>query len=279
MTLSMAWIRTVASQNELVFASDSRLSGGSDWDCCPKIILLPRTDCLISFAGATLDAYPMILQFRNWLDIHPSARNRSLDIKDLKKRMRLVFNDMRLFISDLPKGQAAPDPPDCEVIFGGWSWKALKFLAWRFRYVPSRGIMDFEPLGSGIKIAKDHPIVFAGTRSAVDKAREMIIALLQSRNRFRQGPYFDMEPFEVLSDIIRSEEFADVGGPPQVIKVYQHGNCQPFAVRWAMPHGRDLTVLGRPLFPTEQQRLPVIDPNNISFLPEKALRKRRTTSA
>jgi hypothetical protein len=275
MTLSMAWIRTVASQDELVFASDSRLSGGSDWDCCPKIILLPRSDCLISFAGLTLDAYPLILQFRNWLEIHSSARNRSLDIQDLKKRMRLVFNDMRLFISDLPVGQKSPDPPDCELIFGGWSWKSLKFLAWRFSYVPSRQMMDFEPLGSGIKIGRDHPIVFAGTKAAVEKARALIIALLEQRDRFRKGIYFDMEPFEVLRDIIRNRCFDDVGGPPQLLKIYQHGNCQPFAVRWPMPGNRTLAVLGRPLFPNEQQRLPIVDPDEINFLPAKALAKRR----
>src|ERR1019366_314181 len=67
MTLSMAWIRTVGSHEELVFASNSRLSGGADWDSCPKLMLLPRGDSLIGFAGSTLDAYPLMLQFRNWI--------------------------------------------------------------------------------------------------------------------------------------------------------------------------------------------------------------------
>src|SRR5271156_1181390 len=99
MTLCMAWIRTVGAHEELLFASDSRLSGGSDWDCCPKLLLLPRGDSILSFAGATVDAYPMMLQFRNWIDIDQRARDRSHDINDLKKRMRVIFNDMRLFIS------------------------------------------------------------------------------------------------------------------------------------------------------------------------------------
>jgi hypothetical protein len=275
MTLSMAWIRTTATHQEMIFASDSRLSGGSDWDCCPKIMRLPRGDSLLAFAGSTLDAYPLMLQFRNWLETNPAALNRSLDINDLKKRLRLVINDMREFISDLPHGQSEPDPPDCELIFGGWSWKRLSFKAWRFHYVRSRGIMDFEPEGAGIKIGRDHPIIFAGTPAAVDRARAMIIELLQTRDRFRTGvTYFDMEPFEVLRDIIRSRLFDDVGGPPQLVKIYRHGNNQPFAIKWELPRGWGLTVLGRPLFLTEQTRLPVLDPDSINFLPSKTLAKR-----
>lgn len=273
MTLTMAWVRKVGERDELVFASDSRLSGGSDWDCCPKILLLPRGDSLLAFAGNTMDAYPLMLQFRNWLEIHPSARNRSLDINDLKKRMRTVFNDMRLFISDLPVGQTTPDPAKCEMILGGWSWKHLAFKIWRFHYLESRAAFDYEPEGSGVRVGRDHPIVFAGDRPAIDYAREIIIAKLKERNRFHT-PYLDMEPFEALRDIIRSGSFLDVGGPPQLVKIYRHGNYQPFAILWPMPHDRKIRVLGRPLFPREAHRLPVIDPDNIRFLPEKASAKK-----
>lgn len=57
MTLGMAWLRTVGDVRELVIASDSRLSGGQYWDANPKIMLLPRSDAVLSFAGSTSDAY------------------------------------------------------------------------------------------------------------------------------------------------------------------------------------------------------------------------------
>ena len=275
MTLSMAWIRTVGVHEELVFASDSRLSGGSDWDCCPKLMMLPRGDSLIGFAGSTFDAYPLMIQFRNWIETHPAALRRGLDINEIKKRMRLIFNDMRGFISDLPRGQKKPDPPDCELIFGGWSWQTGSFRAWRFHYISVREAFDFEPVGSSIRVAHNHPIVFAGTRAAVEKARSDIIALLRSRSLFRPGiRYFDMEPFEVLRDIIRAGEFNDVGGPPQIVKVYKNGTSQPFAVKWPISGGRELSVLGRPLFDRERTGLPVIDPDKINFVPLKTLQKR-----
>ena len=268
----MAWIRKVGSREELIFASDSRLSGGSDWDCCCKIMLLPRGDCLIAFAGDTRDAYPLMLQLRNWLELDPNARNTAYDINDLKKRIRSKFNDMRLFISDLPKGQIKPDSPDCELVFGGWSWKSQSFKVWRFHYIKQRDSFDFEPVGHSIKVGRDHPITFAGTRSAVELARDRIIELLKSRSRF-QTPYFDMEPLDVLRDIIREAKFSDIGGPPQLAKIYQNGSTQ-VAVRWKMPHGREITVLGRPLFPAEVNRLRIVDPDQINFLPEKTVKKK-----
>jgi hypothetical protein len=271
----MAWIRTVGSHEELLFASDSRLSGGADWDCCPKLMLLPRGDSVMGFAGSTFDAYPLMLQFRNWVETHPEALTRYLDINELKKRMRRMFNDMRLFITDLPRGQNEPDPPDCELIFGGWSWKTGSFRAWRFHYVDVHKRLDFDPVGSGFKVGRNHPIVFAGTRAAVEKARDDIVRLLRDRDLFQEGlQYFDMEPFEVLRDIIRAAAFHDVGGPPQLIKIYKNGTSKPFAIKWATEHGRTITVLGRPLFPREKTHLPVIDPDLINFVPIDTIQKR-----
>jgi hypothetical protein len=187
--------------------------------------------------------------------------------------MRMMFNDMRLFISDLPVGQTKPDPAECDLIFGGWSWKSRGFKLWRFFYRKERDAFDFEPVGSWIKVGKDYPIVFAGNREAIEQARDRIVAILRARERF-QTPYFDMEPFEVLRDIIRERNFVDVGGPPQLAKIYEHGNTQAFAIRWEMPHGRQLSVLGRPLFPNEANKLRLIDPDQINFLPEKAIEKK-----
>lgn len=275
MTLSMAWIRTVGTAHELVFASDSRLSGGQAWDGCPKILTLARGDSLIAFAGDTLAAYPLMLQFRNWVESDPRARTRERDISELKKRMRLMFMDMRAHISALPRGVTTPDPYDCELIFGGWSWRSNAFRLWRFHWVEVEAAYNFSPVGSHFSVGHDHPIIFAGNPDAAALAKERITALLKARGRFRT-PYFDMEPFEVLRDIIREQAFHDIGGPPQLAKVYRHGNSQPFAVRWDTPTSKsDLTMLGRPLFPGERTWAPVIDPDKIEFRSPRTLAKRK----
>src|SRR4051812_18193212 len=101
MTLSMAWVRTLRSRQELVFASDSRLRGGEAWDCCPKILRLPRTDALLSFAGATWRAYPMMLQLISGIEFYPPSRDRRTDIAAAAQHCARIVNQMVELVADL----------------------------------------------------------------------------------------------------------------------------------------------------------------------------------
>lgn len=84
MTLGIIWARTVGGIREMVVASDSRLSGGQPWDANPKIMLLPRSDAVLSFGGDTDDAYPLMLQVWNAINMFDPAKNRSMYLADLK---------------------------------------------------------------------------------------------------------------------------------------------------------------------------------------------------
>lgn len=53
MTLSVSWVREFGETKELIVATDSRLRWGQAWDCCPKIMMLPRGDSVLCFAGET----------------------------------------------------------------------------------------------------------------------------------------------------------------------------------------------------------------------------------
>src|SRR5688500_4667415 len=75
-TLSLACVRNVGTVRALVFASDSRLRSGEAWDSCPKIFTLPRSDCLISFAGQTHYAYPLMLQMIQSSEVFRPSRSR-----------------------------------------------------------------------------------------------------------------------------------------------------------------------------------------------------------
>src|SRR5690242_6932732 len=101
----MAWVRSTGGIRELIVISDSRLSGGQFWDANPKIMLLPRSDCVISFAGNTSAAYPLMLQAYNAIAMFDAATNRRLDIPALKGHLIRVFNRSLSFISHLPVGQ------------------------------------------------------------------------------------------------------------------------------------------------------------------------------
>lgn len=85
MTLSIAWLaKRSDGREDLYFASDSRTRGGAIIDTTPKIITLPRSDCAIAFAGDTAETYPLMLHISAAIDAHGPARDRNLDLKELK---------------------------------------------------------------------------------------------------------------------------------------------------------------------------------------------------
>src|ERR1700722_7368701 len=102
MTISIAWARRVGTAKELVGASDSRLSFGCRWDCCPKLIALPRGDAVICFAGDTMYAYPVMLQAIAAVSQHPRLLSRGMDLDDLKGHLLRILNSMVSLIHDLP---------------------------------------------------------------------------------------------------------------------------------------------------------------------------------
>src|SRR5690606_41584369 len=123
MTLGIAWVRCVGGTRELIVASDSRLSGGRFWDSNPKIMLLPRSDCVLSFAGNTFEAYPQMLQAYNAIKSYEPAENRFLDLAELKGHLIRVFDQSWKYISNLPKGNNITNEPEAILMLSGYSWR------------------------------------------------------------------------------------------------------------------------------------------------------------
>lgn len=262
MTLGIAWLRRVGSVRELVVVSDSRLSGGQFWDGNPKILLLPRSDAVISFAGHTYDAYPLMLQAYNAILMHRPAENRSMDICDLKGHLIRMFNNTREFITGLPRNTNFPEPPDAVFMLSGYSWKEKRFRIWKLHYDAAIKKFTFRPTHNwqGQRENSEKLIAYVGTDTAVVEAKRRLIEMLRQRGRIEDGS-FDMEPFEVVRDIIRSSAHPSVGGPIQVVKIYEHSNAIPVGVFWPTKENGRVAVLGRPLMDYEKTHWGVIDPD------------------
>jgi len=262
MTLGIAWVREIGSVRELIVASDSRLSGGEFWDSNPKIMLLPRSDCVISFAGSTFDAYPLMLQAYNAIKMYEPAETRLLDIIELKGHLIRMFNHSRSFISMLPHGVTQAIPA-AGFMLSGYSWRTKQFHIWILHYDAHIGRFTFRPIGQwgGQEEGSRKVIGFIGDDDVVATAREQLISLLRERNALTSAS-FNMEPFEVLRDIIRGNNFPSVGGPIQLVKVYQHSNVAPFGVYWPQKKDGAVALLGRPLMDYERSRWGVLDPDN-----------------
>lgn len=256
MTLSLAWIRKVSKTEELIIATDSRLRFGCAWDCSPKIFSLSRGDCAICFAGNTMYAYPIMEQARNAISMYPKAKSRALDLCDLKGHLLRVVRNMESLIHDLPRGKKEKDTPDAVFILAGYSWAKADFKIWILYYNAARKQFEFE------RAATLHRNRIAIIGDDVEDAKKQILALVRGRE-IPKGHGFDMEPFEVLRDFCRDPERHDVGGAPQILKVYKHLNSMPYAVYWPSKESQTRSLMGRPLLDYESTTYLVLDPDTL----------------
>ena len=217
MTVAFAWVRKLRDCEELIFASDSRLSGdGRNFDASPKILTLPRRDCAICFARYTGHAFPLMLQLALAIDSHAPARRGSLDITSLKTHALKVFNSMAdLIMSSLHISSTQSTDPDANFLFGGYSWIKKRFELWSITYRASESRFFAHPAqwlsyveASGevefrrrTDMPRCHPIgkvAVAGDQS--NRALELLRARLAQSHQDGMDRHakLDMEPFEVV---------------------------------------------------------------------------------
>jgi hypothetical protein len=296
MTIAIAWVRRILDCEELVFASDSRLSGdGRIFDAAPKILTLPRTDCAIAFAGKTQDAFPMMLQLSLAISAYSPSRRRSMDVAQVKTHALKVFNAMAgLISSDVRvKGNPPDEAPGAEFLFGGYSWVAKRFKLWRIYYsitsnsfVAEKASLAF--YSEGIKkvvirpLGKPrHPgvlgrIAIAGDQA--DTARNLICEALTAdyvSGRIAQKNKIDMQPFEVIVRMLRNPcKSETIGGAPQLAKVYQYMQAVSFPIYWPTRESGMRCLQGRPCIGYEQLDTKLVDPDDLAWIPERAYREK-----
>ncbi|WP_145998253.1 hypothetical protein [Brevibacterium aurantiacum] len=199
----------------------------------------------------------------NAINFYPASRSRHVDIVDAKGIIIKIFNGMRGSISDHYLGPEGPGDPEALFIFGGYSWKLQEFKIWTLHYDREIDCFTFRPCnpwpGQDTKASQGRvkKISWIGDKPAIDDAKSRIEEILRERGTLTSGG-FDMEPLEVLRDIIRSAKYDSIGGAPQVAKVYRSMQTQHFAVRWPDSDGRPHAT-GRPALEFENFDLPVID--------------------
>ena len=249
MTIAMAWIATKRNGREdLYFAADSRTRGVRVLDLSPKILLLPRSDCALCFAGDTSATYPLMLHISIAISAHEPARERNLDISELLTHLLRVLSDTLGSVKD----HTAPfEPADAQFIFGGYSWKAKAFQIWTIYFEAKENAFRARPSKN------THPrirqIAFIG-----DVAKSFRSEFFKSLET--QGQLVQLEPLAQLSRWLKRATINEsIGGSPQVARVGPHMNSRPFCVVWGTPPTRHL--FGRSLLPYEHCDFWTIDPD------------------
>lgn len=67
--------------------------------------------------------------------------------------------------------------------------------------------------------------------------------------------------------MIRDGKHSLIGGPPQVLKIYQHMNVRPYAVYWPNRDSMRISFLGRPLLDYETTEYMALDPDTLQMEP------------
>lgn len=280
-------MRTLRDCKELVVVSDSRLNGGKKMDCGQKVIMLPRSDAFICFAGSTGWAYPLMHQVANAISTYEKSASRAQDITELKTHVLKVFEGLREAVHDAAGDEGIPS---AEFLFGGYSWIRKEFMIWRIHFqIPRprklpKGAKAQAKLvaecskfiASPAKRCKGQPFIFAGDKEYVDKARDKLSKLLKSRGKLSDQVAdfkFDWEPFEVIRDMLREVQNdpylfknCDIGGAPQVLKIYEHLSSRYLAIDWKPSPdatNTDLYVCGRKVLGYETPTLWILNPDTL----------------
>lgn len=272
MTLAIAWVRKIGNNEELVIATDSRLTSGKAWDTCPKIKMLERGDSALCFAGDTDYAYPMMEQINNSINAYPKFHSRAADITDVRGHMTRIISNMREFLHNSIENYKVfkPEPPKTNFIYAGYSWKFKRFYIWKLMFNPQTNsyIYGDSPtlMGSHITVLLDAANYFKDDSNKLtsNRIRKRIYDRLVKKGK-KYGEGLDMEPFEILRDIIRNEEDWAIGGSPQIVKIYRHLNTMPMGVYWPSKAKEQITLLGRPLLDYEILQVPILDPDSLAL--------------
>ncbi|CAG0990905.1 hypothetical protein ANRL3_02768 [Anaerolineae bacterium] len=204
-------------------------------------------------------AYPLMHQISLAIASYNRSKSRAMDVRELKTHSVKILNSMASSIfSDIPDMKI----PDVSFIFGGYSWIHKCFDIWIIRY----RIKDQQFIARPINywVGGMNPMIFGGDMAK--EANKNLVGLMRKKGQLvdnkATNKTFDMEPFEVVRDMLRNSSRRDsIGGAPQVVKVYQHMNALPLGVYWPSKAEGKVYIQGRPLLGYENTDFWVLDPD------------------
>ncbi len=269
MTLCIAWIRETGETEELVFVTDSILTGGEKWNGV-KLFELPRRDCLLCFAGETYRAYPLILNLISTIKHNEKLKDPRLDIQDVLYGIVEIFSELITSIFERPIGNTAHIGTEAKFLFGGWSWKESRFRVWRLYYSIEAVAFVFKEETSVEE--KSRVCVFLGDPDGNVEAGEKNISGMADKKykeelikRDKFDAKLDMEPLHVIAAMSRDKTIYEVDGALQVAKVYKSGTNEFFGVMWPSVKGNP-TFLGKTYGRHDKPRLRFIDPDTCEII-------------
>jgi hypothetical protein len=259
MTLCVAWLREVNKEQELVFATDSCLSGGERWNSGVKLFELPRKDCLICFAGQTNRTYPLILNLITSIKFDEHLSNSHTDITEVLDYLTNLFTSLCHTIADYGTQNFQNVLGDFQFLFGGWSWQSNGFKLWKLEYNHAAGAFVHDETN-----ADEMFYCFIGDE--LDQSQALLADEIQKTGK-TLSRRFDMEPFKVLVEMIRKTELTSIDGAVQLAKIHPPGVTEFLGVYFPSLEGRK-TFLGKDVSTENNPTVKFVDPDTCTVLDE-----------
>jgi hypothetical protein len=258
MTLCTAWVRQENEKQELIFATDSCLSGGQRWHSGVKLFELPRKDCLLCYAGDTDRTYPLILNLISSIKFDAHLSSSSTDIKEVLEYITNLFTELCNSISSYGTREFTDVLGDFNFLFGGWSWKDSKFYIWKLDYLhDAKGFLPTQNYDN---------LIFSFIGDNLPVAQEYLQKELVDNGKVLSGR-LDMEPFNVLIKMIREHDYDTIDGAIQIAKIYPPGSVEFFGVMWPSIKGKK-TFLGKDVTFDNNPGVKYLDPDTGNILGE-----------
>ncbi|WP_152612265.1 hypothetical protein [Leisingera sp. ANG-S5] len=246
MTISISWRRRFGDVDEILFASDSRLSAGYRWDCAQKVFPIDGPNFAVSFSGNSDFALPCIFHLQQAVKTYGRYSTGAARIGEILGDFLRIVNQLREIVDD----QSIAQFDKTNFLFSGYDHftgepvqKRISFNKslnkfWRY---PFNG---FRAGGVGFRIG------FVGD---LWEDYSSTLAEVVSEN----GTELDYQPLEALWKVIsRQKRDSHVGGMPQILKVYKSRNYLPYAVK-RNEASSDIYLYGRPLLPYQISYYPM----------------------
>ena len=268
MTITLAWERKLATYSELVFCSDSRLSGGGNIDVCQKVFPLPREDAAIAFCGSTLIAYPIINQFISYVKNYKKNIDRALDGSELPRRFAALAN--RFLRSYIDAIDLERELLETTFLIGAFSWRLGRPIINKILF--DNGEKGYVAAASSFPRPKSASL-HRGCRQfgMIGDLAHHYYQELGKQVDYASADRLDMEPFSALSAMLTDPTFTDrrgehggvIGGAPQMLKVYPFYRTVEFGIHWPDVASGKLYLNGREVFEFEKIQLPALDARSL----------------
>jgi hypothetical protein len=264
MTLCTAWIRQANNTEELVFATDSTLTGGEKWDNGIKLFELPRKDCLLCFAGSTIRAYPLILNLVSYIKFNNYLNKTETDLTEVLVYISDLFSGLiKTIVSEIQGEDIHELRSGAKFLFGGWCWKSSTFRIWRLYYSKEVEGFLFEELTNDESKTRFYTFLGDPEDSVEKDAKERFKKRLIEEDKYDYK--LDMEPLFVLRDMALDGSIREVGGSLQIAKVYKNGCSEFFGIIWPSSKGKPY-LQGREYDEFNKPQVKYYDPDTFDII-------------